>query len=310
MSRAVQKYMVEQKWGRIVNLSSSSALGNRGQANYSAAKAGLQGFTKTLAIELGQFGVTANAVAPGFIATDMTAATAARVGVDVRRVPEGRRGAHPGPPGRAARATSPTPSRSWSARAPGSSPARSSTWPAGPVLTELARAPPTRPATGSARSWPSHDPAAIDRLEFLQRPVRRGPGLGALPGRARRPGRAADAADRRRRRVRRGRRAGQQPAPHRHRAGHGRARPSCAYGTDEQQQRWLRPLWTGEEVWCQLFSEPGAGSDLAALATRAVRDGDDWVVNGQKVWTSLAHEARLGASWSPAPTRTCPSTRA
>jgi 3-oxoacyl-[acyl-carrier protein] reductase len=81
MSRAAQKYMVEQRFGRIVNLSSSSALGNRGQVNYSAAKAGMQGFTKTLAIELGQFGVTANAVAPGFIATDMTAATAARVGM-------------------------------------------------------------------------------------------------------------------------------------------------------------------------------------------------------------------------------------
>jgi 3-oxoacyl-[acyl-carrier protein] reductase len=81
MSRACQKYMVDAKWGRIVNLSSSSALGNRGQANYSAAKAGLQGFTKTLAIELGQFGITANAVAPGFIATDMTAATAARMGI-------------------------------------------------------------------------------------------------------------------------------------------------------------------------------------------------------------------------------------
>jgi len=81
MSRAIQKYMVEQRWGRIVNLSSSSALGNRGQVNYSAAKAGMQGFTKALAIELGPFGVTANAVAPGFIATDMTAATAARMGV-------------------------------------------------------------------------------------------------------------------------------------------------------------------------------------------------------------------------------------
>ena len=81
MSRAVQQYMVDQKYGRIVNLSSSSALGNRGQVNYSAAKAGMQGFTKTLAIELGQFGITANAVAPGFIATDMTAATAARVGM-------------------------------------------------------------------------------------------------------------------------------------------------------------------------------------------------------------------------------------
>jgi 3-oxoacyl-[acyl-carrier protein] reductase len=81
MSRAAQKHMVDQRFGRIVNLSSSSALGNRGQVNYSAAKAGLQGFTKTLAIELGPFGITANAVAPGFIVTDMTAATAARMGV-------------------------------------------------------------------------------------------------------------------------------------------------------------------------------------------------------------------------------------
>ena len=81
MSRAVQKYMVDQHYGRIVNLSSTSALGNRGQVNYSAAKAGLQGFTKTLAVELGPFGVTANAVAPGFIATEMTATTAARVGM-------------------------------------------------------------------------------------------------------------------------------------------------------------------------------------------------------------------------------------
>ena len=81
MSRAAQKHMVDQRYGRIVNLSSSSALGNRGQVNYSAAKAGMQGFTKTLAIELGPFGITANAVAPGFIATDMTAATAARIGM-------------------------------------------------------------------------------------------------------------------------------------------------------------------------------------------------------------------------------------
>ncbi|MFF4224562.1 3-oxoacyl-ACP reductase FabG [Streptomyces abikoensis] len=81
MARACQKHMVDAGFGRIVNLSSSSALGNRGQANYAAAKAGLQGFTKTLAKELGKFGVTANAVAPGFIATDMTAATAARVGM-------------------------------------------------------------------------------------------------------------------------------------------------------------------------------------------------------------------------------------
>ncbi len=100
MTRAVQKYMTGQKWGRIVNLSSSSALGNRGQVNYSAAKAGMQGFTKTLAIELGKFGVTANAVAPGFIATDMTAATAARVQMPfedfqkaaAERIPVGRVG--------------------------------------------------------------------------------------------------------------------------------------------------------------------------------------------------------------------------
>lgn len=81
MSRAAQEHMTKAGWGRIVNLSSVSALGNRGQVNYSAAKAGLQGFTKTLAIELGRFGVTANAIAPGFIATEMTAATAERVGV-------------------------------------------------------------------------------------------------------------------------------------------------------------------------------------------------------------------------------------
>jgi 3-oxoacyl-[acyl-carrier protein] reductase len=81
MSRAVQKHMTEAGWGRIVNLSSTSALGNRGQANYATAKAGLQGFTKTLAIELGKFGVTANAIAPGFIVTDMTRAAAERVGM-------------------------------------------------------------------------------------------------------------------------------------------------------------------------------------------------------------------------------------
>ncbi|MFE1592965.1 3-oxoacyl-ACP reductase FabG [Nocardia sp. NPDC058705] len=81
MTRAAQKYMTKAGYGRIVNLSSTSALGNRGQANYAAAKAGLQGFTKTLAFELGKFGITANAVAPGFIETEMTAATAARMGV-------------------------------------------------------------------------------------------------------------------------------------------------------------------------------------------------------------------------------------
>ena len=89
MSRAVQAHMTTAGWGRIVNLSSTSALGNRGQANYAAAKAGMQGFTKTLAIELGKFGVTVNAIAPGFIVTEMTAATAERIGVgfeDFRRL--------------------------------------------------------------------------------------------------------------------------------------------------------------------------------------------------------------------------------
>ena len=81
MARAVQAHMTAAGWGRIVNLSSTSALGNRGQANYAAAKAGMQGFTKTLAIELGRFGVTVNAIAPGFIETDMIAQTAERMGV-------------------------------------------------------------------------------------------------------------------------------------------------------------------------------------------------------------------------------------
>jgi 3-oxoacyl-[acyl-carrier protein] reductase len=82
MSRSVQAHMTKAGWGRIVNLSSVSALGNRGQANYAAAKAGMQGFTKTLAIELGKFGVTVNAIAPGFIVTEMTKLTAERLGVD------------------------------------------------------------------------------------------------------------------------------------------------------------------------------------------------------------------------------------
>ncbi len=90
-------------------------------------------------------------------------------------------------------------------------------------------------------------------------------------------------------------RAGAPSAAARNPIGYGMVAPTLAvHGTSAQKQRYLRPLFTGEEVWCQLFSEPGAGSDVAALATRAERDGDEWLVNGQKVWTTLAHVAAFG----------------
>ena len=103
MSREVQKHMVAAKYGKILNLSSVSALGNRGQANYSAAKMGLQGFTRTLALELGPFGINVNAVAPGFIVTEMTDATARRVGVEPEDYRKAAAERDPGAPGRPAR---------------------------------------------------------------------------------------------------------------------------------------------------------------------------------------------------------------
>lgn len=92
--------------------------------------------------------------------------------------------------------------------------------------------------------------------------------------------------------------------------GHGMGAPTVyTHGSEAQRRRYLRPLFTGEEMWCQMFSEPGAGSDVAGLGTRAVRDGDEWIVNGQKVWTTVAHVSRWGMLVG-APTRTSPSTRA
>lgn len=139
----------------------------------------------------------------------------------------------------------------------------------------------------------AHDPGGTPRLEFLRARFDAGlawvhypPGLGGL-GLPRDLQQVVDAE------LTAAGAPGNQPE--RIGIGLGMAAPTIlAFGSEEQKARWLRPLWTGEEVWCQLFSEPGAGSDLAGLATRATRDGDRWVVSGQKVWTSMAHQARWG----------------
>jgi alkylation response protein AidB-like acyl-CoA dehydrogenase len=89
--------------------------------------------------------------------------------------------------------------------------------------------------------------------------------------------------------------AGGPNAGYRNPIGYGMCGPTVAvWGSDDQKHRYLRPLFTGEEIWCQLFSEPGSGSDFAGLSSRGVRDGDEWIVNGQKVWTTLAHLSRWG----------------
>ncbi len=138
-----------------------------------------------------------------------------------------------------------------------------------------------------------HDPAATPRAEFLS--ARFDAGLAAVHYPVGHGGRGLPRALQSVAEEEFTKAGAVRPDDRRNVIGLGMAAPTIiAFGSDEQKSRWLKPLWLAEEIWCQLFSEPGAGSDLAGLATRAVRDGDDWIVNGQKVWTSLAHHARWG----------------
>lgn len=148
----------------------------------------------------------------------------------------------------------------------------------------------------------SHDPATTPRIDFLR--ARFDAGLAWVQYPIRCGGLGLDAAAQSIVDAALGAAGAPDNAPHRNVIGLGMAAPTIlAHGTPDQQRQWLRPLWTGEEIWCQLFSEPAAGSDLASLGTKAVPDGTDWVVNGQKVWTSLAHEA----TWALLIARTDPT---
>ena len=139
----------------------------------------------------------------------------------------------------------------------------------------------------------AHDPKTTDPTDVPRRAVRPRPGVGALPRGLRRSRISPPIVQRHI--DRRLREAGAPPPHGTLFFGLSLAGPTMVtHGSDELRRRALRPMFTGEEIWCQLFSEPGAGSDLAGLATRAVRDGDEWVVNGQKVWNTLAHLADRG----------------